>query len=87
MSFADSSASKRYVAALLFAAAALWLRHLLTPLVGLNYPFLLSLIALLFSIRYCGSGPSILAAIGSVLAVWYWFLPYPSSFRFAILAA
>lgn len=82
MSFANSSASRRYVAALLFAAAALSLRHLLTPLVGSNYPFLLSLIAVLFSIRYCGTGPSVLAAISGVVGVWYWFLPFPSSFRF-----
>ncbi len=83
MGFANASASKRYVAALLFAAIALLLRHLLAPLVGANYPFLLSLLALLVSVRYCGTGPSVLAAIGSILGVWYWFMPVPNTFRFA----
>jgi PAS domain S-box-containing protein len=81
--FAEVSAPKRYVAAFLLAATALALRQLLSPFFGSNFPFLLSLIAVILSVRYCGTGPSVLSSIASVFGVWYWFLPFHNSFRLA----
>jgi len=66
--------------ALFASAAALWLRHTLTPLFGTQYPFLLSTVVIFFSVWYCGIGPAILASLASTLGIWYLFLPAANSF-------
>lgn len=64
-----------YAIALATAFAALYLRHLLNPLLGQNNPYHTIWLAIVFCAWYCGIGPSILATVISLLGVWYWFLP------------
>lgn len=85
--FAPDSAAARYLLALLLTAAALWLRYLLTPLLGHNVPFLLSFLCVVICVRYCGTGPGILASLGGAIGVWYWIIPQAHSFTFLDLRA
>jgi PAS domain S-box-containing protein len=66
---------KRYALAILATVVALFLRRLLTPLLGENNPYHTMWLAIVFSAWYCGLGPSIVTAVGGMLGVWYWFLP------------
>lgn len=70
----------RYAIAIFVAAAALYLRYLLTPLLGSRNPYHTVWVAVVFSAWYCGFGPSIVATVLETLGVWYWFLPPQHSF-------
>ena len=65
----------RYALAILAAVAALLLRELLTPLLGIHNPYHTVWLAVVFSAWYCGLGQSIVATLLGALGVWYWFLP------------
>ena len=65
----------RYALAILAAIAALLLRGLLTPLLGIHNPYHTVWLAVVFSAWYCGLGPSIFTTILGAVGVWYWFLP------------
>jgi PAS domain S-box-containing protein len=69
-----SSSAFRYTLAAVVALAALFLRDLLTPLLGNHDAYHTVWLAVVFSAWYCGLGPSILTALFSALGVWYWFL-------------
>lgn len=64
----------RYTLATLAAIAALFLRKLLTPLLGDTNPYHTMWLAVIFSAWYCGVGPTIVTVIVGVLGIWYWFL-------------
>jgi signal transduction histidine kinase len=66
---------RRYGLAISAAIAALWLRQLLSPLLGDSNPYHTVWAAVVFSAWYCGLGPSIVTTLLSLLGVWYWFLP------------
>lgn len=70
-----SDAMRRYGLAILAAIVALWLRQVLSPLLGENNPYHTVWAAVFFSAWYCGLGPSIVTVLLSVVGVWYWFLP------------
>lgn len=72
--------ARRYALAIFAALVALFLRHLLTPLLGENNPYHTMWLAVVFSAWYCGAGPSIITALLGILGVWYWFLPPFHSF-------
>jgi K+-sensing histidine kinase KdpD len=65
----------RYALAILAAMVALFLRGLLTPLLGNHDAYHTVWLAVVFSAWYCGLGPSIVATVVSALGVWYLFLP------------
>jgi len=69
-----------YSLAIVAAVAALLLREVLSPLLGVSYPFLTSWAAIILSAWYCGVGASIVCTLVCVVGVWYWFLPYLHSF-------
>ena len=69
----------RYALAMLAAVAALFLRDLLTPLLGNHNTYHTVWLAVVFSAWYCGLGPSIVTTLLGTLGVWYWFLPPPHS--------
>ena len=70
----------RYVLAILAAFAALFLRRLLTPLLGHDNAYHTVWLAVVFSAWYCGLGPSIITTSLGAVGVWYWFLPPFDSF-------
>ena len=65
----------RYTVAIFAAAIALYLRYLLTPLLGNHNDYHTMWLAVVFSAWYCGLGPSIVTALLGTLGIWYWFLP------------
>jgi PAS domain S-box-containing protein len=65
----------RYGLAVLAAFAALYLRYLLDPLLGVTNPYHAAWLAVVFTAWYCGLGPSILATLIEAFGVWYWFVP------------
>ncbi len=71
----NSSPAFRYALAVLAAIAALFLRELLTPLLGSHDPYESVWLAVVFSAWYCGLGPSIATTLLGILGVWYFFLP------------
>jgi len=71
----NSGPALRYSLAILAAAAALFLRGLLTPLLGNGNQYHTVWLAVVFSAWYCGLGPSIVTTVLGALGVWYWFLP------------
>jgi signal transduction histidine kinase len=73
---------RRYGLAISAAIIALWLRWLLSPLLGETNPYHTLWPAVVFSAWYCGLGPSILTALIGLAGIWYWFLPPYSSFSF-----
>lgn len=72
---------RRYGLAALAASLALWLRQLLSPLLGDTNPYHTLWPAIVFSAWFCGLGPSILAALIGLVGIWYWFLPPYNSLR------
>src|SRR5579863_432316 len=70
----------RYALAIFAAGVALYLRYLLTPLLGSRNPYHTVWLAVVFSSWYCGLGPSIVTTVLETLGVWYWFLPPTNSF-------
>lgn len=75
-----SETAVRYVLAIVAAFAALWLRYLLTPLLGNQNPNHTAWLAVVFAAWYCGIGPAIVATVIATLGVDYWFLPPFHSF-------
>lgn len=72
---------RRYGFAVLAVLLAFLVRTALVPAVGTErFPFAFFLIAIVFCALYCGVGPSIVAVLLSVVAVWYVFLPPHLSF-------
>jgi PAS domain S-box-containing protein len=65
----------RYGLAIVAAFAALYLRYLLDPLLGVTNPYHAAWLAVVFTAWYCGLGPSILATLIEAFGVWYWFVP------------
>src|ERR1700681_3382613 len=78
-----SDNKRRYGAALLAAVAALYVRKLLAPALGIDNPFHTAWAAVVFSAWYCGIGPSIVAILLDLMGVWYWFLPPAASLHLA----
>jgi PAS domain S-box-containing protein len=76
----NKSILARYVLAVGAAIAALMLRGILEPWLGLNNPYHTAWLAVVFAAWYCGLGPSIAATLISGIGVWYWFLPPAGSF-------
>lgn len=74
---------RRYGAAMLAAVAALFLRGLLAPILGLQNPYHTAWAAVVFSAWYCGIGPSVLTILLDLIGIWYWFLPPNGSFALA----
>jgi K+-sensing histidine kinase KdpD len=70
----------RYSLAIFAAAAALFLRYLLAPLLGNGNPYHTVWLAVVFSAWYCGLGPSIVSTLLGTVGVWYWFLSPHHSF-------
>jgi PAS domain S-box-containing protein len=70
----------RYAVAIFAAIAALFLRDLLTPLLGNHNPYHTVWLAVVFSAWYCGLGPSIVTTLLGAVGVCYWFLPPVHSF-------
>jgi signal transduction histidine kinase len=83
MSFSRNAGPFRYGLAILVAVFALFLRHLLLPLLGNSNPFHTAWPSVIFAAWYCGMGPAIVTAIIEVTGVWYWFLPPFHSFKLA----
>jgi len=73
-------AVRRYSLAVLAAIAALLLRQLLSPLLGVDNPYHTVWAGVVFSAWYCGLGPSIVTVLVSLAGVWYWFTPPTHSF-------
>ena len=67
--------ASRYALALLVALAALYLRWLLVPLLGLSHGYHTAWLAVVFCAWFCGVGPSVLATLIMAFGVWFWFLP------------
>ena len=76
----DRHRARNYGLAILAGIAALWLRQLLSPLLGESNPYHTLWLAVVFAAWYCGLGPSILTVLIGVTGVWYWFLPPRGSF-------
>ena len=74
---------RRYGAAMLAAVAALLLRGLLAPILGLQNPYHTAWAAVVFSAWYCGIGPSVLTILLDLIGIWFWFLPPNGSFALA----
>ncbi len=70
----------RYGLAVAAAILALWLRQLLSPLLGVENPYHTAWVAVVFSAWFCGLGPSIVTALLLLAGVWYWFLLPVNSF-------
>jgi signal transduction histidine kinase len=70
----------RYAIALLVASAALYLRHLVAPLLGGAHAYHTVWPAVAFCAWFCGLGPAAVASLVMLLGTWYWFLPPPGSF-------
>jgi signal transduction histidine kinase len=75
--------TRRYGAALLAALAALLLRRMLAPVLGVANPYHTAWAAVVFSAWYCGIGPSVLTIVVDLIGVWYWFLPPSGTFELA----
>lgn len=73
----------RYGLAILAAMAALLLRELLSPFLGLDNPYHTVWAAVVFAAWYCGVGPATVATFLGGIGVWYWFLPIVHTFRLA----
>lgn len=71
----------RYAIAVFAAVAALYFRHLLSPLFGETNAYHTVWVAIVFCSWYCGLGPSIFCALICALGVDYFFLPPVGSFK------
>jgi PAS domain S-box-containing protein len=69
-----------YILGILAGVTALFLRHLLVPLLGYQNPYHTIWLAVAFSAWACGVGPSVITALIGAFGVWYWFLPPFHSF-------
>ena len=66
--------TNRYAIAVLASLAALYLRHLLTPLLGDRNPYYTVWLAIVFCSWYCGLGPSIVSTLVCAFGTNYFFL-------------
>ena len=73
---------RRYALAIFAALLALWLRWVLSPLLGETNPYHTLWPAVVFSAWYCGVGPSIVTSLMGLAGIWYWFLRPYNSFSF-----
>jgi PAS domain S-box-containing protein len=64
----DSTRLGRYISALATVGIALAIRMALNPLLGARFPLLTVTVAIIFSARYFGSGPSIVGTIAGAIA-------------------
>ena len=71
---------RRYIVAVLASLVALFLRKMLTPLLGASNPYHTVWAAVVFSAWYCGVGPAVVNMMLSLVGVWYLFLPPFHSF-------
>ena len=62
------------------AIAALLLRLLLAPLLGIANPYHTVWLGVVFCAWFCGVGPAVLATVIMLFGVWYWFIPHEGSF-------
>jgi len=72
--------ARRYALAVLAALVALFVREMLSPLLGASNPYHTVWLAVVFSAWYCGLGPSVITTLLSVVGVRYLFLPPIHSF-------
>ncbi len=70
----------RYVLAVIIAMVSLYLRSLLTPLLGESNPYLTAWLAVVFCSWYFGLGPAIAGGVVCVLGIDYFFLSPVHSF-------
>lgn len=73
----------RFAVALVAAGTAFLVRWLLTPAVGDHLPYITFFLAVAFSARYCGIGPSVLVITTSVFAARYWIIQPAHAFGLA----
>ena len=70
-----------YFIAILVTGLALYLRSLLSPFYGQDYPYQPLFLAVMFAAWFYGVGPATVATVLSALGAWYWFLPPENSWR------
>ena len=75
------SGAGRYALALLITALFLFLRSVLDPVIGSYVPYLAVLPAVIFSARFSGLAPSLLAMLLAFVGEQYWFIPPTHSLR------
>lgn len=75
------SSAKRFSLALVVTAVFVLLRGVLDPMIGNYVPYLVVLPAVIFSARFCGLAPSLLAMFGAFFAEQYWFIPPTHSLK------
>jgi signal transduction histidine kinase len=75
------SSAERYALALSITALFLFLRSVLDPVIGNYVPYLAVLPAVIFSARFSGLAPSLLAMLLAFVGEQYWFIPPTHSLR------
>ena len=75
------SSAQRFALALVVTALFVLLRGVLDPVIGSYVPYLAVLPAVIFSVRFCGLGPSVLAMVLAFLGEQYWFIPPTHSLK------
>ena len=75
-------ALRAYGLALALVLIALCVRLGLTALIGLRFPLLLFLLAIMAAARFGGRGPGLVATLLSTFLVWYFLFPPRFSFAF-----
>jgi signal transduction histidine kinase len=75
------SSAQRFALALVVTALFVLLRGVLDPVIGSYVPYLAVLPAVIFSVRFCGLGPSLLAMVLAFLGEQYWFIPPTHSLK------
>jgi PAS domain S-box-containing protein len=65
----------RYGCSVATVALAIWLRHLLDPLLDFEFPYTTTYLAILVTAGYCGRGPAFVATILGGIAVNFFLLP------------
>ncbi len=79
----QKNVAQRYALAILAAIAALVLRKLLAPVLGLQNPYHTAWAGVAFSAWYCGLCPALLTVLIELVGVWYFFLPPFNSLHLA----
>ena len=80
---AQPSAGLRYAIAIIATLAALGIRLILQPVLGVHSPYLPFVVAVIVAARFGGRGPGIVSAALSALGVLYFFIDPRFSFRVA----
>lgn len=73
----------RYALAVLAATAALLLRKALVPVLGVQNPYHVAWLSIVFSAWHCGFWQSVVALVIETIGVWYWLLPPSAGWRIA----